>query len=135
NSQNTSGTNTLSGHLGFDRNLTINQSAGGTLNITQARASVAATTTGMDIKGFTLTVSGGGNVTIGTGNTSFGTIYNSTGTGGLVMAGTGTLTINDSGNTYAGSTTVKSGTLLIGGGDISSTQGTLGGTGRTVLLG
>src|SRR5207237_6223392 len=52
NSQNTSGTNTLSGHFGLDRDFTITQSAGGTLNITQLRNGTD-TVSGVGLKGFT----------------------------------------------------------------------------------
>ena len=57
NSQNTSGTNTFSGHFGNDRNLSINQAAGsGTLAFTQARAGGTGTLTGFDIKTTTVTL-------------------------------------------------------------------------------
>jgi fibronectin-binding autotransporter adhesin len=113
NSQNTSGTNTYSGHFGLDRNFTVTQSAGGTLNITQARSSPSDTVTGADIKGFTLTLtspSGAGGTIVVSGD-----IYNSTGSG-KVTVGTGasiTSTVTLSGNnTYTGNTTVQSGSTL-----------------------
>src|SRR5205823_165357 len=63
NSQNTSGTNTLSGHIALDSNLLITQANGGTLNITQAKG--GDNTTGTDIKNQVLTLTGaGGNINI-----------------------------------------------------------------------
>src|SRR5205823_4516575 len=106
NSQNTSGTNTLSGHFGLDRDFTITQSAGGTLNITQARANATDTVTGFDIKGFTTTLQADGSV-----NDS-GTIYNSTGSGSIIKTGNGVLTLSSS-NSYSGNTTVNAGTLKV----------------------
>ncbi len=53
-SQNTSNSNTLSGHLYLEKNLILTQSSGGTLNVTQARSSPSDTFTGTDIKGNTL---------------------------------------------------------------------------------
>src|SRR5205814_1612169 len=55
NSQNTSGTNTYSGHFGLDRNFQIIQSSGGTLNITQQHTDGGANATGFDIKNLTAT--------------------------------------------------------------------------------
>ena len=106
-SQNTSGTNTLSGHIALDKAMTITQAAGGTLNITQVKG--GDTTTANDIKGFTETLTA---AALGTINIS-GTIYNSVGTGNLVLNGAGTVTLSGN-NTYGGTTTGSvSGTLNI----------------------
>jgi fibronectin-binding autotransporter adhesin len=116
NSQNTSGTNTLSNHIGLDRNFTITEAAGsGTLNITQAHTDGATNGTGYDIKGFTATFTPGAGSTI---NDS-GTIYNSVNNGSVVMNGAGNLTFSGtSANTYTGLTTVSAGEL-----DLNKTAG------------
>ena len=107
NSQNTSGTNTYSGHIGMDRNFTINQSLGGTLAITQVHPTAdTGNLLGTDIKGFTLTLGGAGTITI---SGATGTSSNIYGTGSLIYNGTGTLNLNGT-NTYAGGTTIRSGT-------------------------
>jgi autotransporter-associated beta strand protein len=116
NSQNTSGTNTLSSHIGLDHNFTITQSGGGELDITQARSGVT-TNTGYDIKGFTATFTPATNGII---NVS-GDIYNSVNNGNVTMNGAGTLNLSGN-NTYSGTTTVNSGTL------IAAAAGALGGT-------
>ena len=85
NSQNTSGTNTLSNQIALDSALKITQSAGGTLAITQVKG--GDNTTGTDLKGNTLTFTPAATGAI---NHS-GTIYNSTGTGSVTMNGAGTL--------------------------------------------
>jgi autotransporter-associated beta strand protein len=104
NSQNTSGTNAFTGHIGLDRNFTITQAAGGTLNITQARSGVT-TNTGFDIKGFTVTFTPNGTI-----NDS-GDIYNPTNAGTVTMNGTGTLVLSGT-NTYSGATNDNSGTIV-----------------------
>ena len=134
NSQNTSGTNTLSGHFGEDRNLSITQTTGGTLAITQARTGGAGTTTGFDIKTTTVTLSGGGNINFS------GDVYNSTGagTGTIVSNSTGTITLGGAFDNVSLAATVNSGTLTLA---KASTSGihALGGTltinGGTVNLG
>ena len=55
NSQNTSGTNTLSGFIVLDSNLAINQSAGGALNLTQLHTDGAIGANGINIKTLALT--------------------------------------------------------------------------------
>ncbi len=131
NSQNTSGTNTLSGHIGMDRNLTVTQSAGGTLSLTQTHTGADTSfLLGTDIKGFTLTMTP---ASTGTINHS-GTIYNSTGSGSVTMNGAGTLILSGA-NSYSGTTTVSAGKLLVNGTNSGSgavnvsTSGTLGGSG------
>lgn len=109
NSQNTSGANTLSGHIALDSALKITQSGGGTLNITQAKG--GDNTTGTDIKGNTLTLTPATTGTI----THSGTIYNSTGTGGVTLTGAGT-NIYSAAHTYSGDTLVNAGTLQINSG-------------------
>ena len=128
NSQNTSGTNTYSGHIGLDHDLSVTQSTGGSLNITQLRSTPADTTTGFDIKGFTTTFQADGNIFVS------GTIYNSTGSGNVIKNGNGVLTYS-SANTYTGTTAVSSGKLLVNAthsanGDYSvASNATLGGNG------
>ena len=108
NSQNTSGTNTLSGQIALDSNLAITQAAGGTLNITQVKG--GDNSTGNDIKSFTETFTPASGASI---NQS-GTIYNSTGSGSLLLNGAGTLTLSGA-DTYTGTTTVNAGTLSLTG--------------------
>ena len=125
NSQNTSGTNTLSGHVALDRNVTITQAGGGALNITQVHTGAdTGNVLGNDIKGLTETLTA---ASTGTINIS-GTIYSSTGTGSLALNGAGTVTLSGN-NTYSGTTTgsasgtlninsataIGTGTLVIGG--------------------
>ena len=109
NSQNTSGANTLSGHIALDSALKITQAASGTLNITQTKG--VDTTTGTDIKGNTLTLTPASGGTI----THSGTIYNSTGAGGVTMTGAGTVTYSAT-HTYSGDTLINAGTLQINNG-------------------
>lgn len=99
NSQNTSGTNTYSGHIGADRDLTITQAAGGSLNVTQVKG--VDNTTGTDIKGFTLTLTPAATGSIGYS----GTIYNSAGNGAVTKTGAGTTILTGS-NTFTGATTI-----------------------------
>lgn len=105
-SRNTSGTNTLSGHIALDKSMSINQATAGTLNLTQLRATSSDTTTGIDIKGNTLTFGGGGDFGV------TGTIYNSTGTGTVTMSGAGVLTLA-SGNSYTGGNNLNSGVISV----------------------
>lgn len=139
NSQNTSNANTLSGHIALDSPLTITQAGGGTLNITQGRSSAGGTTAGTDVKAQTLTFGGAGSIVVGpTTPTGFGTIYDSvSGASGtaILMNGTGSLTFNDA-NSYRGKTQINSGTLFVGANNaLGSSNGTIGTTGNTVLLG
>ncbi|HSV13002.1 MAG TPA: autotransporter-associated beta strand repeat-containing protein, partial [Tepidisphaeraceae bacterium] len=110
NSNNTSGANTLSGHVALDSALQFTQASGGTLNITQARAGGVGTTTGTDIKGqsLTLTPASGGTINFS------GDIYNSTGAGSVLMNGAGTVTLGGA-NTYTGATTISAGILSVTG--------------------
>jgi fibronectin-binding autotransporter adhesin len=121
-SQNTSGTNTFSGHLGLDRDLTVAQSSGGILALTQARAGGAGTTTGTDIKGFTLSLSPAANGKI---NYS-GDIYNSASNGNVVTGGGGSVNLSGA-NTYSGTTVINNGTLQ------ASAAGALGGTSNVTI--
>lgn len=106
NSQNTANANTYSGHIGLDHDFTITQSAGGTLNITQARAGGAGTTTGYDIKGFTATFTPAATGTISVS----GDIYNSVNNGSVILNGAGNLILSGT-NTFTGSTTINNGVL------------------------
>jgi fibronectin-binding autotransporter adhesin len=121
NSQNTSGTNTLSGHPALDSALKITQAAGGALAITQVKG--GDNSTGTDIKGQTLTLTpaAGGTIIIS------GTIYNSTGSGAVVMNGTGTLVLSGT-NTFGGATTISSGVVNI------RQASALGGTGGATTV-
>jgi fibronectin-binding autotransporter adhesin len=104
---NFSGTATFSGHVGLDANTTFfSTNAGANLAFTSVRSGTL-TTSGIDIKGHTLTLDGAGNIGIS------GTLYNSTGSGTLIKNGTGTTTLSGS-NTYAGPTTVNNGVLVAG---------------------
>src|SRR5207248_3324137 len=98
----------------------------GTLNITQLRAGGVGTTTGTDLKGFTLTLTPGAGGTISIS----GDMYNSTGVGGIVQNGAGTLTLSGgANNTYTGGTQVITGTLGLGSNTGAGTGTiTLGGT-------
>lgn len=117
NSQNTSGTNTYSGHLGLDRGLTISQSGGGTLAVTSVHTGADVTNVlGSDIKGNTLTLTPAASGTI---NFS-GTIYNSTGTGTVAANGAGTVILGGT-NSYSGRTLVQSGTVSFSTGNASAT--------------
>ena len=139
NSQNTSGTNTYSGHVGLDRNFTITQSAGGTLGVTSVHTGADVTNSlGTDIKGFTLTLTP---AATGTVNVS-GTIYNSTGSGAVTLNGAGTAILGGT-NTYTGATTISAGRLAVNGSTAAGSAvtvqsgGTLGGSGTvggTVLV-
>lgn len=108
-SQNTSGINTLGGHFGLDRDMTLSQTAGGTLNVTQARAGGTGTLTGIDIKTRTLFLTGGGNINFS------GDVYNSTGTGvgTIQMNNTGTTTLGGSQDNVSLAAVVNSGTLML----------------------
>ena len=109
NSQNTSGTNAYTGLLALDRDLTITQAAGGTLNLSEVNTK--------DIKGNKLTVNTGGTVNISS------TLSSSLGAGGyLLKQGAGTLILGNTSNNYTGSsnltlnangTQIQAGTLAI----------------------
>ncbi len=139
NSQNTSGTNTLSGHIGMDRNFTLTQSAGGTLAVTSVHTGAdTGNVLGTDIKGFTLNLTPAATGTIDVS----GTIYNSTGNGAVTLNGAGTAILAGT-NTYTGATTITSGRLAVDGSTASGSAvtvqsgGTLGGSGTvggTVLV-
>ncbi len=108
-SSNTSGTNTYSGAIYMDGNLTVQTTnAGGTLAITN-------TGDGVDIKNQTLTVTGPGTTTIERLRN-----INPAQTGALVKNGSGTLSlIGSAANDYRGNTTVNAGTL-----ELNKTAGT-----------
>ena len=105
-SLNTSGTNTWSGHIGMDHDLTVTETnSGGIFALTSVHGS--DTTTGIDIKGNTITFKGAGNINV------LGTLYNSTGTGTVAYGGTGTLTLSGT-NAYSKETDINSGTVALG---------------------
>ena len=125
-SQNTSNSNTLSGHLALDKALTITQAAGGALNLTSVHTGADVTNVlGTDIKGNTLTLTpaSGGSINYS------GTIYNSTGSGSITMNGAGTLTLSGT-NTYTGGTNLNGGILALGTGVQA-----LGGSGTVASIG
>ena len=95
---NTLGTNTFSGAIFLDADAAIATAAGGTLAFTGAT---------FDLKNQTLTVGGAGTTTIG------GALQNSTGSGKVIMNGTGTLNIAGAGANYMGATTVSNGRLQL----------------------
>jgi autotransporter-associated beta strand protein len=109
-SQNTSGTNTLTSGIFLDSDLRISQATGGALTTSLGT---------FDIKARKLTVDGGGSVTVSQNLTS------SLGAGGfLVKSGSGTLTLSSTSNTYTGTnntllnangTQINAGTLAIAG--------------------
>ena len=83
-SQNTSGTNALTGVIALDAPLTIKQSAGGSLNLTGSF---------LDVKQQTLTVDAAGSVDVSKPlNSSFGA------GGVLIKQGAGTLTLSNASN-------------------------------------
>ena len=95
NSQNTSGTNTISGGIYLDSPLNINaNSAGGTLALTGT----------VDVKAQTLNIAGAGVVNMVNG------IQSSAGGGTVNYNGSGTLLLNGTGSN-AGTTNINSGTL------------------------
>ncbi len=120
NSQASSGVNTLSGHIALDSNLKINQVNGGTLNITQVKG--GDNTTGTDIKGNNLTLAATNSIV------HSGTIYNSTGSGNMVITGTGSVALSGT-NTYGGNTTLGTVVTL----DVNSS--TALGTGNLMING
>ncbi|MBL9130577.1 MAG: autotransporter-associated beta strand repeat-containing protein, partial [Verrucomicrobiaceae bacterium] len=87
-SQNTSGTNALTGVIALDAPLTVKQAAGGSLNLTGSF---------LDVKQQTLTVEAAGSVDVSKPlNSSFGA------GGMLIKQGAGTLTLSNASNNYTG---------------------------------
>lgn len=110
NSLNTSGTNTLSGGVFLDADLTTNIAGGGTL---------ALTGSSIDLKNQTLTIGGAGNTSIS------GVIQNSTGSGKLTKVGSGTLTLSGA-NTFNGLVTINEGAVSVGLWNLSGAAGPWG---------
>ncbi|MBA3960400.1 MAG: hypothetical protein H0X40_00665 [Chthoniobacterales bacterium] len=143
NSLNTSGTNTYSGHIGMDRDFTITQAGGGVLNISSVHTSADTSfVLGTDIKGNTLTLTSTSSTIIGanTGLTVNGTIYNSTGSGSVLVNGGGIVllsnatTVANGANSYTGGTTLTGGGTLIAQNTLASTNNLLSlGTGTVTL--
>jgi fibronectin-binding autotransporter adhesin len=128
NSQNTSGTNVFSGHIALDAPLKIAQAAGGTLNINQIKG--ADNSTGTDIKAQTLTFTpaAGGLIS------ATGTIYSSTGVGNVLMNGLGALFLGGT-NSFTGTLTVQSGTLVLSNVHNFNVSGPFGNSANPVTLG
>src|SRR5262245_27627223 len=114
----TVGLKTTAGALTID---TLNTAAGGPITLDGAggvvlNAPIGGSTAGAI--GITGTLSGAGNITLGTGGLTLTQDGNSTfdgtisGPQGLTKTGTGTLTLTAA-NTYTGATTVSAGTLLV----------------------
>lgn len=123
-----SGTNATGTTASYTGNVFMDSSA--TITSTTAGANLAFSGTSLQMKGNTLTVNGAGNVSISN------QLDNTGGTGNLLMAGSGTLTLSNTNNTYTGTTTVNSGMLVVngtlasGGGTVTvNAGGTLKGTG------
>jgi len=103
-SQNTSGSNTLSGHIALDKALTITQAASGTLNLTSVHTTAdTSNLLGIDIKGntLTLTAASGGTIVVSGASGTSSNIYSSTGTGTVNLNGAGTYTLSGA-NTFTG---------------------------------
>ncbi len=133
NSQNTSGTNTLSGLIVLDSNLTINQAAGGTLTLSQQHTDGATGATGTNIKSLALTLAPAAGATINAN----GGIYSLTNNGSITNNGPGTLNIGAPSN--AGNLFVRQGTVQIGTGasytgSAYSSVGQLSGDNGTLTL-
>lgn len=117
NSQNTTGTNTLSGFVVLDSALTINQAAGGTLNITQAHTDGVTGATGVNVKtlGLTLNAAAGANINVS------GNIYSNTNAGVVTANGNGTVNLSSGNN--AANLFVRQGTVQIGNGGSFTASG------------
>lgn len=99
------------GTLGIGDNVAL---GGGAMDLggdASVYASGAARSVGnaVDLNTNTLTVTGSNDLTLS------GAVSSTGGTGSLTMAGTGTLTLSNIGNSFAGTTTISSGTLAITG--------------------
>ena len=117
-SQNTSGTNTLSANSYLDSALRTQVASGGSLLFQGGT---------IDFKGQTLTVDGAGNTTLN--ENLFSSTSNATTNGGsLIKKGAGTLIIQSTGNSYSGS-----GANALNANSTQINQGTLGIYGDTSL--
>ena len=97
-STNTSGTNTLSGNIFLDADVTVSSdNAGGQLTLSG---------TTIDLKNQTMTITGSGNTLVS------GTLQNSAGSGKLIKSGSGVATLSAV-NSYGGATTINGGVLSI----------------------
>jgi autotransporter-associated beta strand protein len=119
---NTSGTNTYSGDIYLDDDVTTTVSSGGTLEFS---GSV------FELKGHYVTVEGSGNTIISKALTTNQVAAPAV----CSKRGTGTLTLSNANNSYAGFTSVRagklvvSGTLMSGGGAVDAGDGTNPNTG------
>lgn len=114
-SQNTSGTNTLSGTIALDAPLTFKQATGGTLSLSGSFVDVKAQAFTVDTSG-TVSISEGLNSSLGAG-------------GSLVKMGTGTLLLTNTSNNYTGTNnaTLNANGTQIGGGTLAiAGDGSLG---------
>lgn len=97
-STNTSGTNTYSGNIFLDADVTVSSdNAGGQLTLSG---------TTIDLKNQTMTITGAGNTLVS------GTLQNSAGSGKLIKSGSGVATLSAV-NSYGGATTINGGVLSI----------------------
>jgi fibronectin-binding autotransporter adhesin len=122
----TSGTTTLpsltSGVTSFAAGAAITTATGGTINLNGLTASIGTLTNP------TVNLASGTVLGVSGGTQTAGAI---TGSGSLVMAGPGTLTLNAT-NSYSGGTTINSGILSISGSSDGSTSGNLGAVPGTI---
>lgn len=131
-----SGTLTLSGNSSYTGPTTINEGTlkMGAQNATSPNGAVTLSdskSSTLDLNNFSTTIgslTGGGNVLLGTGTLSVGDDSSSTysgtvsGSGGLTKKGSGTLTLAGN-STYTGPTTIDAGTLKLGSQNGLSSQG------------
>ncbi len=138
-----SGANTYAGPTNINAGR-INANGGAAIADTGAVVIASGATLGLGANETVGSVSGAGAISLGAFNLTTGGDNSSTtlagvvsGTGGLIKAGTGVLTLTGA-NTFTGATTVSAGTLVVNGTTASATSVAAGamllGTGRTGAL-